>query len=524
MGSVRSNGFRPVGVDAAYAAFPSVCRFTSGQLRLVWRQGSDHVTARDGRVYTSTSADNGRTWSAATVAVTDAAGVDLRDPCISTAGGTTWLTYFKGTAALAAAGCFLRISTDDGVTWGSEIRIDALSYSAISAPVVQVGANLLTAFYGRNSGDTIDSSYLATSTNGGTTWTTTRIANGQADGRAYQEPWLVAKGTEVWMFFRYGTNSAIGSSISTNSGATWSAPAQLFDDSTGRPAATWLSTGTMAVVARRISDKQAVVRSRNTGAAQTAWLPPRPTMVQPASGPIGMTYAHPLEVPGGVICPLGIETSTSMSRIHVGWLADDGGVSPLGDLIPDDRTAVVTCADQLLFAEGFSQANGTLRSPWVVGAGGVQASNGYAVSTAADNSPDLAWLDVASADVELEGDFWYTGQAGFGLIARVVSANTYLLLTLESGGSALRLYKVVSGTATQLDANGTTALREQAWARLRLIVRGNLVQGFLNGWSAVGTELGGTDATTFAGQVKHGIKLNPNGAGVHRCRRFLAKN
>jgi BNR repeat protein len=524
MGSVRANGFRPVGVDGAYAAFPSVCRFPSGQLRLVWRQGSDHVTARDGRVHTSTSADNGRTWSTATVAVTDAVGVDLRDPCVSTAGGTTWLTYFKATSTLAAAGCFLRISTDDGVTWGSEIRIDAQPYAAISAPVIQVGTNLLTAFYGKANGDTFDSSWLATSANGGTTWTTTRIANGQADSRHYQEPWLVARGTEVWMFFRHGTTSAIGSSISTNSGATWSAPAQLFDDTTGRPAAAWLSTGTMAVVARRISDKQAVVRSRNAGAAQTAWLPPRPTMVQPASGPIGMVYAHPLEVPGGVICPLGIETSTSVSRIHVGWLADDGGVSPLGDLIPDDRTAVVTGADQLLFTEGFSQANGPLRSPWVVGAGGVQASNGHAVSTAADNSPDLAWVDVASADVELEGDFWYTGQAGFGLIARVVSANTYLLLTLENSGSAFRLYKVVSGTVTQLAANTTTAVREQTWGRLRLTVRGSLLQGFLNGWPAVGTELGGTDVTTFAGQVRHGIKLNPDGTGVHRCRRFLAKN
>jgi hypothetical protein len=494
-------------------------------LRLVWRQGSDHVTARDGRVYTSTSADNGRTWSTATVAVTDAAGVDLRDPCISTAGGTTWLTYFKGTAALAAAGCFLRISTDDGVTWGSEIRIDGQPYAAISAPVVQVGANLLTAFYGKASADTFDSSWLATSTDGGATWTTARIANGQADSRHYQEPWLVAKGTEVWMFFRYGTSSAIGSSISTNSGSTWSAPAQLFDDTTGRPAAAWLSTGTMAVVARRISDKQAIVRSRNTGAAQTAWLPPRPTMVQPASGPIGMTYAHPLEIPGGVICPLGIETSTSVSRIHVGWLADDGGVSPLGDLIPDDRTAVAAGADQVLFTEGFSQANGSLRSVWTVGAGGMQVSDGYAVSTAADNTPDLAWTDLGTADVELEGEFWYTGQAGFGLIARLVSANTYLLLTLESGGSAFRLYKVVSGTATLLSADTTTAVvREQAWARVRMLVRGNTIQGFLNGWSRVAAELSSPDSTTFAGQAKHGIKLNPNGAGVHRCRRFVAKN
>jgi len=489
-------------------------------LRLVWRQGTDHVTTRDGKVYTSTSGNNGRTWSAATIAVTDT--VDLRDPCIATAGGTTWLTYFKGTSTLAAAGCFLRVSTDDGVTWGSETRIDSQPYAAMSSPVIRVGTNLLAAYYGKNSGDTFDSCWLATSADGGATWTRQVVANGQAAGRDYQEPWLIVSGTEVWMFFRYGTNSAIGASVSTNSGTTWSAPTQLFDDATGRPAAVWLSTGTMAVVARRISDKQAVIRARNAGAATTDWLPARPTMVQPSSGPVGMLYAHPLEIPGGVICPVGIETSTASARINVGWLADDGGISLLGDLIPDDRTAVAQGADQLLFTEGFSQANGPLRQPWVIGAGGMQVSSGYAVSTAADNVPDLAWVDVANADVDLEGEFFFTGQAGFGLIARVAAANTYLLLTIESGGTAFRLYKIISGTASQAGIL-TTNIAPSAWTTIRMFIRGNLIHCFLNGYSAFGYNLQGTDVGTFAAKPRHGIKLNAQTGGLHLCRRFVAR-
>src|SRR5262245_27968336 len=90
VGSVRAAGFRPLGVDGAYAAFPSVCRFVSGRLRLVWRQGADHAASRDGEIYTTTSDDSGRTWTAAVVAVSDSAGVDLRDPCIASADGTTW--------------------------------------------------------------------------------------------------------------------------------------------------------------------------------------------------------------------------------------------------------------------------------------------------------------------------------------------------------------------------------------------------------------------------------------------------
>lgn len=307
---MRANDFRPIGVDSAYAAFPSVCRFGSGLLRLVWRQGTDHVDARDGAVHTAVSEDGGQTWSAASVALKDTA--DLRDPCISSTGGTTWLTYFKGTSALAAAGCFLRRSTDDGVTWSDETRIDRQPYAAISAPVVRVGTRLLAAYYGRDAGDTRDSCWLAASTDGGATWTRHRVASGRRD---YQEPWLVANGSEVWMFLRYGHYSAIGATVSTDGGATWSRPRRLFTNTTARPAAVWLSTGTMAVVARRISDGQPVLRVRAPGAG---WQRPRPTLPQPRSGPIGMLYAHPLEIPGAVICAVGIESSRTEARIHVG--------------------------------------------------------------------------------------------------------------------------------------------------------------------------------------------------------------
>lgn len=521
MGSVRANGFRPVGVDGAYAAFPSVCRFGSGRLRLVWRQGADHLDARDGQVYTSTSDDDGRTWSAAIVALADAA--DLRDPCVATAGGTTWLTYFKATSDLDADGCFLRVSTDDGVTWGSETRIDGQPYAAISAPLVQVGSSLLATYYGRNADDAFDSCWFASSVDGGATWTSQVVADGQASRRDFQEPWLIADDAEVWMFIRNGSEAAIDACVSTDGGATWTAPIRLFGDTSGRPAAVWLSTGTMAVVARRVSDKQPVVRSRDAGTATTDWLPPRPTMLQPSSGPIGMLYAHPLEIPGGVICPVGIETSASTARIHVGWLSDGGGISPLGDLIPDDRTAVAQGTDQVLFAEGFSQADGPLRAPWVVDAGGMRVSAGHAVSTAADNVPDLAWVDVAKQDVVLEGEFTYTGHAGFGLIARVVSANTYLLLTVESGGTAFRLYKVISGVAKQVAVLGTN-VSPASWSTIHMHVRGHLIHCVLNGWSAFGYYLTGADAATFAGSARHGIKLNPQAGGVHLCRRFVVRS
>jgi hypothetical protein len=523
MGAVRAAGFRAVGVDGAYSAFPSICRFGSGALRLVWRQGSNHATARDGVVRTSVSTDGGLTWGVATTAVSAAAGTDLRDPCIATDGTTTWLTYFKGTATLGAAGAFVRASTDDGATWGTEVRIDSQPYAAMSAPVAVLGGGTIaTAFYGKAAGDTLDSSWLATSADGGATWTTQLVAHGQPAGRDYQEPWLVVRGSAVWMFFRYGTNSAIGACVSADSGATWSAPVQLFDDTTGRPAASWLASGSMAVLARRISDKQAVVRTRDAGATNTAWLPPKRTIVQPASGPLGMLYGHPLEIPGGIVCPVGVESSATVARIHLGWLAEGAGVSPFGDEFHDEPTAIAEDTDGLLLAEGFTQPNGALPAPWVVGSGGVSISNGYAISTAADNVPDLAWQDLGTADVDLEGDFLWTVQAGFGLLARIVGATTYLMLTPETAGANFRLYKVVSGTATQL-AVATTTVPASAWSRLRMSLRGTRILAFLDGQALFRHDLSAADNTQFAGRALHGFKLNAQAGGVHRCRRFVAR-
>ncbi|WP_158073409.1 sialidase family protein [Actinophytocola xanthii] len=513
---MRARGFRAVGVDAAYSAFPSICRFESGDYRLVWRQGSDHVASRDGVVRTSVSTDGGLSWGAASTAVAGPAGRDLRDPCIATSNGTTWLTYFAGTTSDPAMGAFVRISQDQGAFWGDEIRIDPEQpYAAISAPVVALGdGRLLAAYYGRDTGHPSDSCWLATSADGGLSWTRTPVADGPAAGTHFQEPWLVTRGAEVWMLFRHGNRSGIGAAVSTDGGVSWSKPVELFRDATGRPAAAWLESGALAVVVRRISDRQPVVRTRE---AAGGWLPAKRTLNQPAAGPLGMQYAHPLVVPGGVVCPIGIEHDPTSASLHVGWLADSAGRSPLGDVFPDEQLAVAADLDHLLVADAFTRVDGPLTWPWQVGAGDLAVADGYVVSPFADDTPGLAWQDVGTPDVDLSGDFWWTGQAGYGLLGRVAGPGAYLLLTVETGGTALRLYRVNAGTATQLAA-AAVAVPPATWTRLRLELRGNRLQGFLNGAALVAHSLTGSEQADFLGRGGHGIKLNAQGDGVHRCR------
>ncbi len=63
-----------------------------------------------------------------------------------------------------------------------------------------------------------------------------------------------------------------------------------------------------------------------------------------------------------------------------------------------------------------------------------------------------------------------------------------------------------------------------AWTRLRFELRGNRLHGFLNGAALLAHTLTGDEQSDFLGRGAHGIKLNAQGDGVHRCRLFTARS
>lgn len=534
-GVVRAGGFRPIGVDGAYSAFPSICQFVDRSLRLVWRQGVAH-TGLDGLIKTSTSTDNGRTWSASSTVLGTGATTDYRDPVITTFLGVTHLTYFKAISGLTAAGAFYRQSTDNGATWGTERRIDpSQPYAAISGPVVRLpNGDLITSYYGKNAGNTFDSSWSAKSTDNGVSWTRTLMADGQTAGRDYQEPWIISTGgTTLYCFYRYANSLGVGLSISTDSGATWSSPVQLFGNATGRPSAAWLPTNTMVIAPRYLDNKQAFLRARKGGSGSTAWSAPMPVGLPVASGPLGMVYAHPLPILGGTICALGVELSTSSSRIEIGWINEGPGVSPLGDLFQDEINSVLSQVDNI-FATTFRQINGAPERPWVVMAGSVAVTDGELASTSADNVVDLAAVHMGTREVDIEADLLTTGpDAGMAIIFRMTAANTYLMFTVETTGTTWRLYKVVAGTATQL-FSVSGAMNFGAYHTYRVIAKGNGIWCYVNnliispnsanfGQGFYSHQLSGGDMTTFDAGYYHGVKLNSQGTTTNKCRRFSVK-
>ena len=292
-------------------AFPSVTRLADGSLRVVYREGANHYSRRDGFIRSTTSTDLGRTWSKPVTVIPTAPGIDYRDPSISTSrdGGTLYLTYFKGLSSLSAAGSFFRSSTDGGATWSGEVRIDPnLASSAITAPVVQLADGSLAAVhYSRAAGESRDSVWWSRSTDRGATWTTTRLINGQSAGRDYQEPYLVSQGANLFLTFRWGNRDSIGSMTSSNSGYTWSTPAPDFPG-TGRPSSVWLADGTLVVYVRDPAGDFDIRVSADRGAT---WGPARLIQTPPRGGM--STYASFVEVtPGSVFTVMTAEDASAI--------------------------------------------------------------------------------------------------------------------------------------------------------------------------------------------------------------------
>ena len=528
-GPVRmSKAPQKFGLDGAYSAFPGVGRVPSGRLVLAWRQGSDHVTSRDGYIRTSYSDDDGRNWSTPITAVPNpGGGIDIRDADVAASadGSRVWLTYFKGTNALAAAGCFLRTSTDGGQTWGTESRIDNAPYAALTGPIVELDdGTLLQPWYGRTGSETRDSSFVARSTNDGAAWTQIRVANGQSAARDYQEPWLTLCGSTLVMLFRWNNAESIGISRSTDGGLTWTAPAVTFTPGTGRPAAVYLSTGVLVCIYRRLSDGAAIYRSSlDLGAT---WLTPRTSQIVTGSG--WMTYAAPVEVAAGLaFCVVGIEsTNGAVSALWNSYIADGGGISPLGDF-PDAVTRLITDQDLVLAADNFDRTDSAsglgyalTGQPWSAG-GRIEAGTGRSVS--ADNVPEFPVINAGSADVTVEADLWWSLYSGHGLILRFKDDSNHLLYTVEGDGANVRLYVRNAGTYYKLSEAGSVPVAGGQYRRFTAVLRGNRFLGSVDGQLVLAYTIGQVDMDLLGAQTRHGIKFNESSTAQHRCRRFLVR-
>jgi hypothetical protein len=307
---------QPIGVGAQHSAFPSMAA-TAGGLELVWRQGSDHYASRDGRIMHAVSRDLGVSWGEVS---TVRSGGDYRDPSLSADG--THLTWFTGSTSSPALGAFTQTAG-----WAPTAKISGtLPYAAMTAPAIRLpNGELGAVFYGRQAGETIDTSWMAWSKDEGLHWTTNRITNLIGSGVATNEPYAVVDGSTVHVFYRCGP-SAIGMRSTTASGhGGWDTPRKILANATGRPTVIVTEGGTLLMVYRHLPTKAAWI-SYSQDHGQT-WLDGGELMAPPAGSPNGMTYASMVEsAPGEVLVVFGMEATSTSSTLYSARLSLTGGL------------------------------------------------------------------------------------------------------------------------------------------------------------------------------------------------------
>lgn len=318
--------FDGLGLETSpHAAFPAATRLPDGRVLMTWRESAGHL-ATDGVTMSTVGDPLAGTWSTPTELTLDTSSPtrDMRPAMLSTIDGVVWLTYFyweNGTPS----GAFVTKSTNGGVSWSPSVRVDGgRPYAAISSPVVKVAGRLVTAWYGRNAGEAVDTAWVSWSTNGGASWATNRIANGIGANHAFPEPFALARGNTLMVLMRDGSWSGLGMRTSPDGGVTWTPNVvHILDNATGNPAATWTSNGNIYLVYRHTVTRDAMIAvSKNSGASWQA--EPAPLLRAPANlgaGSLGMVYAAPVDLGDGrVFCPIGMERSLTSARIFTGWL------------------------------------------------------------------------------------------------------------------------------------------------------------------------------------------------------------
>ncbi len=320
--------FAPLGLDqGAHAAFPAATRLPDGRVVLMWRESDGHLDLDGGKIMRTVGDPTTGVWTTPTEVVVDGGETGViphTGPSgLSYIDGRLWLTYFFWLDG-KPSGARVTYSTDEGATWSPSVRVDGgRPWAAVGAPVVKWNGQLVVPWYGRNSGESYDTVWLAFSSDNGATWTTNRYVNAIGAQKHVNEPWALVRGTKMIVAYRDGSWANLAIKETSADGTTWLGTRQIAANATANSGSVWTSNGTIYLIYRSTVTRDAMLlTSKDSGA--TWQTDPIPLMRAPANlgaGSLGMTYGAPVDLGDGrVWCPLGMEQSLDASRIYTGWL------------------------------------------------------------------------------------------------------------------------------------------------------------------------------------------------------------
>jgi hypothetical protein len=155
---------------------------------------------------------------------------------------------------------------------------------------------------------------------------------------------------------------------------------------------------------------------------------------------------------------------------------------------------------------------------WVPVTAGPIISDG-ALHYSAGAGPHLVITRILSQHMEIEAELSWATSAGLYLVFRYQNSTNYLMLGLETNGTALRLYKVVSGTATQLGSTVTVAAPSGLFHKVKVTAVGDNIRCYFED-ALVLTVADATHNTQEWAGIRMGVGAT---ALTHRVRNFVSR-
>lgn len=227
-----------VGTSSAHYAFPTLVRQANGTLRCFARKGTTH-NSYDGSVVSKTSTDNGLTWGSETTHFASTVSYEYRQavPRLLASGRIGVALYRRSTAdGLYAEYAY---SDDNGATWSTPVNVTNgfNADAAVGDDVIELAnGDLIFSMYGSAAFPTTSFTIrVSKSTDGGATWSALAQPASTIGGFNSVESTMVllSNGT---IYLTFHTEDGVPTDAyytrSTDGGATWDGPTQIFDETT----------------------------------------------------------------------------------------------------------------------------------------------------------------------------------------------------------------------------------------------------------------------------------------------------
>lgn len=185
-----------------------------GTLHVVW---TDYRDGGYGEIYYKRSTDQGVTWSA-DCRMTNNPEIST-SPAVSASGGQVNVVWSDEMAETGTPQIYIKSSTDDGLTWGPEIRLTytASGKRSICPSSASRGSNIYITWWDNRSPIRI---YYKRSTDNGTTWSADSILSPSTNNQYCSA--VAVSDTNVYAFWTRGSPlRQVYFRRSTDAGTTW---------------------------------------------------------------------------------------------------------------------------------------------------------------------------------------------------------------------------------------------------------------------------------------------------------------